>query len=102
MSGCLSRGKTRSDFARSTGEGCGPLRLEAQGIDNRDARYMMSHTNFLERRQEMSEEGSSKAPSVDLTGIPGLKRAKRRPVGPCEATYRAPPGLFRQFLDDVR
>ena len=44
-------GQTRSDFARSTGKGCGPLRLEAPGGGNRDARCIMPRTNFSDRRK---------------------------------------------------
>jgi hypothetical protein len=46
----LFPGQTRSDFAWSTGKGCGPLRLEAPGGGNRDARCIMPCTNFSERR----------------------------------------------------
>ena len=44
-------GKPRSEFARSTAKGCGPLRLESPGGgNNSDARCMMPHATFVERR----------------------------------------------------
>jgi hypothetical protein len=42
-------GKPRSEFARSTGKGCGPPRLEAPGGAKRDARCIMPHATFVER-----------------------------------------------------
>ena len=39
---------------------------------------------------------------MDLARVPGPKGANGGLLGPYEATFSAPPGLFRQSLGEVR
>src|ERR687889_2486737 len=46
------------------------------------------------------KRGWSRTPCADLAGVPGPKGANGGLLGPYEATFSAPPGLFRQFQDE--
>ena len=62
--------------------------------------YRIVKVNFGEDPfRNCLKRGSSNAPSVDLAGVPGSKRANGAPSVPSRATVRTSSGLFRQFLE---